>query len=163
MSFHFPLVFPLICDRSVWHQWKAPRSCWLTEIDFICSIDCDFKRVQKIVFMCLVPYCSQFFPNSLGKSFGALLLFSRLSHFKGGHVLGQVFSDWMGSLHVILICSHMICYFRFHVTSSSIAVGWSEVEALKDQTQSRKVIEEFHFLLTNMGKVKLSETIWWYL
>ena len=25
MSFHFPSVFPLICDRSVWHNGKHPK------------------------------------------------------------------------------------------------------------------------------------------
>ena len=25
-TFHFPQVFPLICDRSVWHNGKYPRS-----------------------------------------------------------------------------------------------------------------------------------------
>ena len=64
----------------------------------------------------------------------------------------QVFSDWISDWHVILICSHTVCYFRFHVSSSPPVVE----EASSDQTQSRKAIGELRFQLTKMShKVRL--------
>ena len=76
----FPRVFPLICDQSVWHNQK---SCWLSEIYFTCSINCDFKiEGSKDCFYvcCPILLVMRFIVSErvqMIQRFGALLLFSR--------------------------------------------------------------------------------------